>query len=86
MQLISVQQAGGHLVEVIENWDSGEEVALTQDNKPLATNRVPLTPTETAPRKFGTLKGPILSIAPDFDAIPEGFEDDVDGEPASHLP
>jgi hypothetical protein len=27
------------------------------------------------PPRFGTLKGTILSIAPDFDAIPEGFED-----------
>lgn len=26
-------------------------------------------------RRFGTLKGSVLSIAPDFDDVPPGFED-----------
>jgi len=75
MQTIPVEQAEGHLAEIIEKLPPGEEVVLTRDDKPVATIRVPLVPTEPTPRKFGTLKGTILYIAPDFDAIPEGFED-----------
>jgi antitoxin (DNA-binding transcriptional repressor) of toxin-antitoxin stability system len=49
-------------------------VVLTRDDKPVATLRT-TPPSEPTPRKLGTLKGTILHIAPDFDAIPEGFED-----------
>ena len=31
--------------------------------------------TEREPPRFGTLKGTVLYIAPDFDDIPEGFEE-----------
>jgi len=75
MQTIPVQQAEGHLAEIIENLSPGEEVVLTRDDKPVATIRAtPPTP-EPTPRQFGTLKGTILYIAPDFDDIPEGFEE-----------
>ena len=30
------------------------------------------------PRQLGTLKGTVLYVAPDFDAIPEGFEEYVE--------
>jgi antitoxin (DNA-binding transcriptional repressor) of toxin-antitoxin stability system len=50
------------------------EVVLTRDDKPVATIAATPTPPREPPR-FGTLKGSILFIAPDFDAIPEGFED-----------
>jgi antitoxin (DNA-binding transcriptional repressor) of toxin-antitoxin stability system len=74
VQTIAVQQAEGHLSEIIAKLAPGEEIVLTRDNKPVATLRA----TALAPRharRFGTLKGSILAIAPDFDAIPEGFED-----------
>jgi hypothetical protein len=29
----------------------------------------------SGPRRFGTLKGSVVSIAPGFDDVPEGFED-----------
>ena len=74
MQPITVEEAQSHLAEIIEKLTPGEEVVLTRDDKPLATLRAtPLS--EPTPRMFGTLKGTILYIAPDFDAIPEGFED-----------
>ena len=56
-----------------EQLPPGGEVVITRDEKPVATLRAAPPPRE-APR-FGTLKGTILYIAPDFDAIPEGFED-----------
>ncbi len=73
MQTMPIEQAEGHLAEIIARLAPGEEVILTRDEKPVATIRA----TVPAPvsRKFGTLKGTILNIAPDFDGIPEGFEE-----------
>jgi antitoxin (DNA-binding transcriptional repressor) of toxin-antitoxin stability system len=74
MQTMPLDQADGHLVEIIAKLGPGEEIVLTHDDKPVATIRAtPATPRE--PPRFGTLRGSILYIAPDFDAIPEGFED-----------
>jgi antitoxin (DNA-binding transcriptional repressor) of toxin-antitoxin stability system len=74
VQAIPIQQADGHLAEIIDKLPRGEEIVLTRDDKPVAT----LRSTSESPRKapqFGTLKGTILYIAPDFDDIPEGFEE-----------
>jgi antitoxin (DNA-binding transcriptional repressor) of toxin-antitoxin stability system len=73
MQTIAVQQAEGQLSEIIAKLSPGEEIVLTSDNKPVATLRA--VPTSRESPRFGTLRGSILHIAPDFDAIPEGFED-----------
>jgi antitoxin (DNA-binding transcriptional repressor) of toxin-antitoxin stability system len=74
MQTMPLEQAEGHLVEIIAKLSPGEEVVLTRDDKPVATLRA-TPPTPREPPRFGTLRGSILYIAPDFDAIPEGFED-----------
>lgn len=76
MQMISLDQAEGHLVEIVEKLAPGEEIVLTRNDKPVATIKAapPEPPSRPIP-KFGTMKGTILYIAPDFDAIPEGFED-----------
>ena len=75
MQAIPIEEAQSHLAEIIEKLSPGEELLLTRNGKPVATVRA--TP-PTAPRKerqLGTLKGSVLYMAPDFDAIPEGFEE-----------
>jgi antitoxin (DNA-binding transcriptional repressor) of toxin-antitoxin stability system len=74
MQNVTLEEAQGHLAEIIDKLSAGEEVVITRDDRPVATIRAAV-PSE-APR-FGTLKGSILYIAPDFDAIPDGFEDYV---------
>ena len=74
MQTISVEEAQSHLAEIIDKLAPGEEVVLTRDAKPVATIRAAPPPGREAPR-FGTLKGTILYVAPDFDDIPEGFEE-----------
>jgi antitoxin (DNA-binding transcriptional repressor) of toxin-antitoxin stability system len=72
MHTLPLDQAEGHLAEIIQKLSPGEEIVLTRDEKPVATLRA--APPREAPR-FGTLRGTILRLAPDFDAIPEGFED-----------
>ncbi len=74
MQTMPLDQAEGHLAEILERLAPGEEIVFTRDDKPVATIRATSAAPREAPR-FGTLKGSILYIAPDFDAIPEGFEE-----------
>jgi antitoxin (DNA-binding transcriptional repressor) of toxin-antitoxin stability system len=72
MNSIPVEQAEGHLAEIIETLVPGEQILLTKGNRPVATLRA------TWPNRqphFGTLRGSIVAIAPDFDAILEEFED-----------
>ncbi len=74
MRTIPIEQADGHLAELIEKLSPGEEVLLTRDDQPVATIKATPPPAPT-PRQFGTLKGTVLYMAPDFDEIPEGFEE-----------
>jgi antitoxin (DNA-binding transcriptional repressor) of toxin-antitoxin stability system len=77
MQTITVQEAQSHLAEIIDKLTPGEEVVLTRDDKAIATIRASAPPPRK-PRQPGTLKGTVLYMAPDFDAIPEGFEEYVE--------
>jgi antitoxin (DNA-binding transcriptional repressor) of toxin-antitoxin stability system len=72
MKTVSVEEAQARLAEIIAQLAPEEEIVLTRDGKPVATLRA--VPPKQPPR-FGTLKGTVLYIAPDFDDIPEGFEE-----------
>jgi len=74
MQTMPLDQAEGHLAEIVERLAPGEAIVFTRDDKPVATLQA-TSPTPLEGPRFGTLKGSIVYIAPDFDAIPEGFED-----------
>ena len=74
MRTITLEEAQSPLAEIIEKLPPGEEVAITRQDRAVATIRLAAPTSRKSPR-FGTLKGSILSIAPEFDAIPEGFED-----------
>ena len=74
MQSMPIDRAEGHLAELVAMLSHGEELVLTEGEKPVATIRAALVPPRKPPR-FGTLCGSIRYLAPDFDAVPEGFED-----------
>jgi antitoxin (DNA-binding transcriptional repressor) of toxin-antitoxin stability system len=78
MQTLTVEEAQSHLADVIEKLQPGEEVILTRNDKPVATLRAIPPSTSPKQRQLGTLRGTVLSMAPDFDAIPEGFEEYVE--------
>lgn len=72
MTSIPLERADGCIAAIIAALKPGDEIVFTQAEQPVATLRV------TRPRRvprFGTLAGTVLAIAPDFDAIPEGFEE-----------
>jgi antitoxin (DNA-binding transcriptional repressor) of toxin-antitoxin stability system len=75
MQTITLQEAQGHLAEIIDKLPPGEEVVILRDDQPVATLRATPPPTPRKIRQLGTLQGSVLYMAPDFDAIPEGFEE-----------
>ena len=74
MATITLEEAQSHLGEIIDRMTPGEEIVVTRDNQPVATIKATKPAPRQAPR-LGTLKGSILYIAPDFDEIPEGFEE-----------
>ena len=75
MQTITLEEAQSHLAEIIDNLIPGQEVVLTRGDKPVATIRATATVSPRKQRQLGTLRGSVLHMAPDFDAIPEGFEE-----------
>jgi antitoxin (DNA-binding transcriptional repressor) of toxin-antitoxin stability system len=74
MQTLPLEQADRNLAELIDKLTPGEEVVFTRDNKPVASLKA-MPPPSRKPRQLGTLKGTVLYMAPDFDDIPEGFEE-----------
>jgi antitoxin (DNA-binding transcriptional repressor) of toxin-antitoxin stability system len=78
MQTITVQEAQSHLAEIIDKLPIGGEIVITRDDKPVATLRATCHILPRKQRQLGTLKGSVLYMAPDFDAIPEGFEEYVE--------
>ena len=78
MKTITVEEAQIHLAEIIKKISPGEEIIITRDDKAVAALRAISSATPPKQRQFGTLKGSVLYIAPDFDAIPEGFEEYVE--------
>jgi antitoxin (DNA-binding transcriptional repressor) of toxin-antitoxin stability system len=74
LQTVPVAQAEAHLVEMVGKLSPEDEIVLTGNGRLIATIRSPrLTPRE--PPRLGTMRGTVLSVAPDFDDIPEGFEE-----------
>lgn len=75
MQTISVEEAQSRLAEIIDQLPPGGEVVITRGDKPVASLRAASPTLPLKSRQLGTLKGSVLYVAPDFDAIPEGFEE-----------
>lgn len=72
MHQVNIHEAKTHLSRLLEEAESGEEVVIARNGKPVAR----LVPVQQArqPRKPGSLKGQIW-MAPDFDETPEDLID-----------
>ncbi len=71
---ITVDQAQSQLKELIAALGPGDEVVLTQDEKPVA--RLMGANIKPRPRRqLGTLRGSILFMSSDFDAPLEDFNE-----------
>ncbi|NER32564.1 MAG: type II toxin-antitoxin system Phd/YefM family antitoxin [Oscillatoria sp. SIO1A7] len=65
MSQLDIAEAGTKLQELLEIARSGEEVVITQGNRPVA-KLVPIADKPLSPRQFGSMKD-IIWVADDFD-------------------
>ncbi len=75
MATVTLKEAQSGLADLIHRLSPGEEVVITENDQPVAT----LVPTPPSPkmarRQPGTMRGTVLSMAPDFDAPLEEFKE-----------
>lgn len=77
MTTVTIQQAQSALSELIHRLSPGDEVVITENDRPVA-RLVPTPETPKKPsRKLGTMKGSVLYMAPDFDAPLEDFKESM---------
>jgi antitoxin (DNA-binding transcriptional repressor) of toxin-antitoxin stability system len=73
MTTVTLKEAQSALADLIHRLAPGEEVVITENDQPVA-RLIPTPPTpRVARRQLGTMKGTVLSMAPDFDAPLEDF-------------
>lgn len=73
MVTVSLQEAQATLPELIRRLAPGEELVITDDDRPVA-RLTPALPPPKKPREFGTLRGTVLSME-HFDDPLEEFEE-----------
>jgi prevent-host-death family protein len=71
---VTLEDAQARLGELIARLQPGEELVITSAARPVA--RIVGEPRSAPqPRQLGTLKGTVLSVAPDFDAPLDDFKE-----------
>ncbi len=73
MSTVTIEEAKVTLSDLIHRLVPGEEVVITENNRAVA-RLVPAAAPDVTPRKFGTLKGTVLSME-HFDDPLEEFEE-----------
>jgi antitoxin (DNA-binding transcriptional repressor) of toxin-antitoxin stability system len=71
--MISIQEAQSKLSELIHRLAPGDEIVITEDDRPVA--RLTATRPPMTPRPPGFLRGSVLYMAPDFDAPLDDFRE-----------
>jgi antitoxin (DNA-binding transcriptional repressor) of toxin-antitoxin stability system len=73
MPQVSIEEAQARLIDIIHRLDEGDELVITENNRPVATlAKAELK--QSWPCKAGSARGKIR-ISPDFDAPLEEFEE-----------
>jgi antitoxin (DNA-binding transcriptional repressor) of toxin-antitoxin stability system len=73
MATISIQDAPSNLSELIHRLAPGDEVIITEDDRPVA--RLTATSAPMTPRPPGFLRGSVLDMTRDFDAPLNDFRE-----------
>jgi prevent-host-death family protein len=72
---IPLHEAQASLAELIHGLATGEEIVITENDRPVARIVSPQIDQVQQPRQPGTLRGTVLYMAPDFDAPLEEFKE-----------
>jgi prevent-host-death family protein len=75
MTTISIIDAQTRLAELINGLSPGEEVIITENERPVARLLPAASQPERKSPQLGTLKGTVLYMAPDFDAPLDDFKE-----------
>ena len=76
MEFITIEEAQSALAELIHRLTPGEEVVITENDQPVARlMSTKESQPQRKPRKPGTLRGTVLSMAPDFNAPLDDFRE-----------
>ena len=73
MASVTLEDAQARLPEDIADLTKSGDILIEVEGRTVAK----LVPPPARKRKLGTMRGSVLYVAPDFDAIPEGFEEDA---------
>ena len=74
MPTVTIEDAQAHLPELIDQLQPGEELLITRGTLPVA-KLIGQPKATRPPRRPGTLRGTVLSMAPDFDAPLDEFRE-----------
>lgn len=74
MWTISIDEAGAKLPELIHGLHAGDEIIITEGERPVA-RLLPAVAGKAGSRRLGTLHGTVTYIAPDFDAPLDDFQE-----------
>ncbi len=77
MSSVSIEEARAKLSELIHELHPGDEVVITEGERPVA-RLLPVTTPARETRQLGTLRGTVKHVAPDFDAPLEDFKKHMD--------
>ena len=77
MTAISVCEAQASLSQLIHRLTPGEELLLTEDDRPVAKLVATMSERNQVP-KLGTQRGLVIYMAPDFDAPLDDFQEYVE--------
>ena len=70
---VTLEEAATRLPELVQQIETGEEVQIMRGSVQVA--RIVPPETERPRARRGSHKGQVLYVAPDFNEIPEGFEE-----------
>ncbi len=72
---ITLEDAQARLPELIAGLGDSGDVVIESGGRAVAKlSAAEAPPAPKRKRKLGTMRGSVLYVAPDFDALPEGFE------------
>ena len=74
MPTVTIQETQSQLAEIIHRLGPGEEVVITENDRPVARILPTKAESPQKPRALGTMKGTVLYMAPDCDAPLEDFK------------
>jgi antitoxin (DNA-binding transcriptional repressor) of toxin-antitoxin stability system len=72
--MATVKEAQARVPELIHRLAPGDEVVITENDRPVARIVPALPETRPKQRQLGTLHGTVLYVAPDCDAPLEDFK------------